>query len=637
MATFRAGAAAGLLVTAIGIAACGGASDQAAEADANRSLTFTRDVAPIVFGNCVTCHRPGEAAPFSLTTYQDVRQRASTIVDVTSRRYMPPWLPVAGHGEFAGERRLGDAQIQTIARWVEQGAVEGDPADLPPLPALQEGWRLGEPDLVVPLPGTYTLRADGGDVWRNFVLPVPLDSGRYVKTVEIHPGSARFVHHALLGVDETTASRRRDAQDQEPGFDGMDMGDAASPSGHLLGWTPGMVPFPGVSGKPWRLEPGTDFVLQAHLLPSGKPEEVKPVVGIYFDEAPPTGPPLALIRLDADHLLDIPPGDSNFVVTDEFKLPVDIEVLAVYPHAHFLATAVEGQVRLPDGSERSLIRIDSWDFKWQDVYRFAKPVSLPRGSTITMRWVFDNSANNPRNPQNPPQRVVAGPRSFDEMAHLQLQVLPRSTDDAILLREAMNRYAIAKFPEDPWPRYELGNALRERGLRAEAIREYRAAIARDANHASSHNNLALVLMEMGQIAEAISHYQRAVDAEPGFVDAHFNLANALRSENRLGEAGVHYRHALRLEPDFAPAHNNLGEVLAAEGRMSDAIASFERAVRLRPDSAQSHNNLGAALGQMGRLKEAVEHFRQALQVDPSHAGARENLSLAMEALAAGGP
>ncbi|MGE4053310.1 MAG: tetratricopeptide repeat protein [Vicinamibacterales bacterium] len=633
MPTVHAGAVAAILIAAASVAGCGGSSDPEAAPQSDRPLTFNRDIAPIVFENCVPCHRAGEAAPFTLTSYQDVRQRARTIVDVTGRRYMPPWLPVEGHGEFAGERRLTDEQIAMISSWVEQGAVEGDAADLPPLPALPEGWRLGQPDLVVTLPSPYTLQADGADVWRNFVMPVDVDSGRYVRTVEIRPGSARFVHHALLGVDETTSSRRRDSQDREPGFEGMDMGDAGAPNGHLLGWTPGMAPFPGIEGKPWRLEPGTDLVLQAHLLPSGKPEEVSPAIGVYYSDTPPSGPSLALIRLDADHLLDIPAGDAAFEVTDEFKLPVDLDIYAVYPHAHYLATAVEGAVTLPDGSERSLIRIDNWDFKWQDVYRLAQPISLPRGSTIRMRWVFDNSANNPRNPNSPPQRVVAGPRSSDEMAHLQLQVLPRSTDDAILLRETMNRYAIAKFPEDPWPHYELANALRERNLLPDAVREYQAAIALDPGHSTAHNNLGVVLTELGQFGDAVRHYEAAIRAEPGLADAHFNLANALRAENRYGDAAVHYREALRLEPGFAPGHNNLGELMAAEGRMREAIASFEQAVKLAPESSQAHNNLGAALGQLGRLEEAIVHFRRALEADPNNVGARQNLQLATEALA----
>jgi len=594
------------------------------------SLTFSRDVAPILFKNCAPCHRPGESAPFSVLTYADVKQRAQTIVKVTASRVMPPWLPEPGYGAFAGERHLTAAEIDTIRRWEEQGAAEGSPADLPPAPQPAGGWRLGTPDILIRLPEPYTLRASGGEVWRNFVIPIPVPATTYVRTVEIQPGNPRVVHHALMGVDPTRSSRRRDEKDREPGFEGMDMGDSEAPDGQLLGWTPGMAPFPGVPDKPWRLDPNTDLVLQLHLIPSGKPEPIEPVVGLYLSDRPPAGPAMYLLRLDADQAIDIPAGASNFVVTDSLELPVDVDLLAVYPHAHFLAKRMEGTAKLPNGSEQALLRIANWDFKWQDVYRYGKPVSLPKGTTITMRYSFDNSASNPRNPSHPPARVVAGLRSVDEMAHLQLQLLPRSGGDGVILKEALYRHTLQKTPDDAWAHYELGNALRDRGQLPEAIAEFRAATKLDPSHAAAQNNLGTLLEENGNVDEAIRRYQQAVRAEPDFADAHYNLANALRVKGAAAEAVNHYREALRLEPSFAEAHNNLGEVLASRGRIDEAIAEFRDAVRLEPDSAQAHNNLGAALGVQGKFDEAIEEFRRALQIEPGHAGARENLSLALE-------
>jgi len=595
------------------------------------TLTFTRDVAPIVFQHCVACHRPGELAPFSLLTYQDVRQRARTIVTATERRFMPPWLPEKGYGQFAGERRLTDTEIETLRRWEQQGAIEGSPADLPPLPHFTEGWRLGIPDLVITLPQPYTLPADRGDVWRNFVVPVPQSSmARYVKTVELRPGSAMFVHHALIGVDPTRSSRRRDHMDPGPGFEGMDMGDAQAPDGHLLGWTPGMAPFPGFEGKAWRLEPGSDLVLQLHLTPSGKPEVVNPIVGLYFAKAAPTGSPMYLMRLDADHAIDIPPGEKQFVVTDRFELPVDVDVFAVYPHAHFLARTLEASARLPDGTEKWLIRIRDWDFKWQDVYRYAQPIPLPKGSTISMRYSYDNSADNVRNPSRPPRRVGAGLRSSDEMAHLQLQIMPRSAGDLAVLKEALYRHALPNNPGNVWVYYELGNLLRDRGQPLEAIRYYGEALQVDPAHAATRNNLGAVLAEQGDLDEAIRQYRQAVRIEPDFADAHYNLGNALRSAGRLNEAVARYREALRLEPGLAEAHTNLGEILGSQGRLDEAVAQFRLAVESRPDSAEAHNNLGAGLGLQGKLDEAVGHFQRALQIDPGHARARENLRIALE-------
>jgi tetratricopeptide (TPR) repeat protein len=312
-------------------------------------------------------------------------------------------------------------------------------------------------------------------------------------------------------------------------------------------------------------------------------------------------------------------------VTDSFTVPVDVELLAVYPHAHFLAKTMESSAKLPDGTERALLRIRDWDFKWQDVYRYARPIALPRGTTIRMKFTYDNSAANPRNPSRPPARVVAGLRSTDEMAHLQFQVLPRSDDDAVLLKEALNRHTIEKTPSDEWAHYELANALRDSGRVAEAIREYRTAIGFAGDHAAARNNLGALLGEGGEIDEAIRQYREALRSEPDFVDAHYNLANALRSKGLLDDAAAHYREALRLEPDLGEAHTNLGEILAARGSLDEAIVEFRTAVRLRPESAQAHNNLGAALGLQGKLGEAIEEFRRALQIEPDHERARENL------------
>jgi tetratricopeptide (TPR) repeat protein len=595
--------------------------------------TFSADVAPIVFRSCAPCHRPGEAAPFSLLSYADVKQRSRLIADATANGFMPPWLPEPGHGEFAGERRLAPRDIDVLRRWHDRGAPEGNPADRPPLPSFGDGWRLGEPDLVIRLPQPFRLPAESAEVWRNFVLPIPVADTRFVRTIEIRPGNARVVHHALVGVDPTRSSRRRDERDEAPGFDGMDMGDSHAPDGHLLGWSPGMAPFPGVEGKAWRLDPNTDLVLQLHLTPSGKAEVVDPLVGLFFAERPMSGVPLQLMRLDADQALDIPVGARRFEAADSFTLPVDLEILAVYPHAHFLAKTMTATATLPDATERWLIRIDDWDFKWQDIYRYASPLALPRGTTIHMRYTYDNSAENPRNPNRPPRRVIAGLRSSDEMAHLQLQVAPRSALDGSVLKEALNRHALQKNPDDAWAYYELGNALRDQDRVADAMAAYRSAVARDGGHAAAHNNLGVLLAEQRNTTQAIDHYRVALATEPDFADAHYNLANALRAAGGADEAIRHYREALRLEPRLYEAHINLGEALASRGRIGEALERFREAVRLQPASAQAHNSLGAGLGLQGDLAAAIAEFREALRLDPQHAGARENLRIALEGAA----
>ncbi len=597
-------------------------------------ITFARHVAPIVFEHCAPCHRPEGSGPFTLTSYDDVARRARQISEVATSRFMPPWLPEAGFGEFVGERRLTESQIATLAAWAESGAAEGDAADLPELQATADGWALGEPDLTVTLPAPYTLPADGPDVFRNLVMPLPVGDTRWVKTVELRPGNPRFVHHAIMAVDDTTSSRRREAEETEqpgqPGFSGMEMGLAFMPDGHLMGWTPGMAPNPGLDGLAWRLEPGTDFVLQLHMLPSGRPETIAPVAGLHFADAPPSGPPLYLIRLDADHLLDIPPGDPAFVVTDAVELPIDVEVHAVYPHAHYLAKSMEGRATLPDGTERWLIRIDDWDFNWQDVYRVREPYWLPAGTTLSMRFTFDNSAGNPRNPNDPPLRVRAGNRSSDEMAHLQLQVRPRRAADLVLLRESLYRHAIRRNPANPWSYYELGNALLEQDRLDEAARQYLAGLAADPTHVPSRTSLGAVRERQGRLDEAAAEFRRVVELDPGYADGHFNLGSVRLAQGRLEEAAGPLRETLALEPDHAAAHTNLGHALRELGRLDEAIVHHREALRLRPGSAEAHNNLGSVLAVSGLLDEAMEHFQRALRIQPDHVQARRNLELARE-------
>ncbi len=369
--------------------------------------TFSRDVAAILHTHCVVCHRPNAIGGFPLVTYREARPWARAIREQVLTGQMPPWKPVAGFGQFQGERSLSSQEVEVIQRWVEAGAPEGDPRETPPPPPTNGGWLLGGPDLVVRLDDVYTLPRGSEDTFRNFVLPIPLAETRYVRTLELRPGGPDTVHHAIMAIDDTASSRRRDAQDAAPGFDGMDMGQAFMPDGHLVGWTPGMSPFPGLEHSPWRVDPGTDLVLQLHLLASERAVPLRPEVGFFFADGPPSGPPMVLIRLDADHRLDIPAGAKEFAVSDSVTLPVAVTVYSVYPHAHLLGRRVEGWAILPDGTREWLIKIDDWDFGWQDIYRLAEPVSLPAGSTLHMRFRYDNSATNPANPSSPPRRVTA--------------------------------------------------------------------------------------------------------------------------------------------------------------------------------------------------------------------------------------
>ena len=261
-------------------AACGRAPEPQV-----RVVTFNRDIAPILYENCATCHRPIDGsrapsgdpicfagAPFSVLGYRDVVGHAKQIASATAARRMPPWLPSGGDFEFAGARRLTDDQIALLQQWAEQGAPEGDPASKPPLPELPTGWQLGQPDLVVQAPRAFTVPAGGGDLFRNFTVPVPLTATRYVRAVEMRADSPRMLHHATIGVDRFRVSRKLEGRDGQPGFAAMPDDDVQN----VFGWSPGKAPYMEPADRAWTLEKGSDLVVQMHLLPGPTPESVQP-------------------------------------------------------------------------------------------------------------------------------------------------------------------------------------------------------------------------------------------------------------------------------------------------------------------------------------------------------------------------
>src|SRR5262245_12452938 len=256
--------------------------DAVAQAAPRSPVTFARDIAPIIFQNCGICHHPGGPAPFSLLTYSDARQHAQQIAAATKSRYMPPWKSEPGLVEFVGQRHLTSEEVRTIERWVAEGTPEGESAL--PAPQWTEGWQLGTPDLIVSLPQPYTLPAEGVDVSRVFVLPVPLSAMRYVKGLEFRPGNPRVVHHANIRIDRTQASRRLDQGDAAPGYDGLILRSATFPDGYFLGWTPGQISPLLPKGMSWRIDAGSDLVVEIHMQPGGKPEVVNPSIGLYFTD-----------------------------------------------------------------------------------------------------------------------------------------------------------------------------------------------------------------------------------------------------------------------------------------------------------------------------------------------------------------
>ena len=583
-------------------------------------VTFNKDVAPIVFRYCAPCHRPGEAAPFSLLDYPGAKKHAGQIVSVTSSRYMPPWPPEPGKGDFTGSRHLTEPQLAVFRNWAAAGALEGTASDLPPRPVFTEGWQLGRPDLVLTLEKPYTLSASGSDVFRNFVLRVPGSMVRYVRALEIRPGNKRIVHHANVLVDRTGWARSRDGLDGTPGFEGMDVNletQGFEPDSHFLFWKPGTAYSDEPPGMDWQLDPGSDLVLAMHLQPSGKPELLQPSIGLYFTDQPPRVRPM-LVQLEDDGALDIPAGVRDFVVTDHLKLPVDWDVLAIYPHAHYLGHDLQATATLPDGTRRWLIHIADWDINWQAIYRYRVPVFLPKGTVISMRYTYDNSDGNSRNPNHPPKRVTGGDRSTDEMSHLWLQILPRSdgsgTDPRRLIQQAIMQRRLEKYPADFLAQYTSGALAEARGENRNAAALYRKALEVRPRDATAHNALGASLLAMGKGADAAAEFGAALETRPDYAPAHYNLARVLLLSGRFDEAIPHLRKVLAANADDAPALSNLGVALHMTGKTDEGLGYLQRAVEVKPGYFEGRYNLGLVLADKGDLNGAAAEFRAALKL-----------------------
>jgi hypothetical protein len=421
-----------------------------------QNVTFSETIAPILYQNCVTCHRPGEAAPFSLVSYEDVKKRGALIASVTRSRYMPPWHATHGYGEFKEERRLSDEQIAAISQWVIEGMPQGDPSRMPPQPAFTEGWHLGKPDLILEMRVAYDVPASGPDIYRNFIVPTNLAEDRWVRAIEFRPSTRQVVHHVLFGYDASGEMRKLDGADGTPGYSTTMGGNftSAANSGSLGGWAVGNMPelIPEEFGL--SLPKGSDIVLQMHFHPTGKAEAERSTIGIYFSSRPPErnlkGVELpALFGFGAG--INIPAGKSDYTLQDSLTLPVDVQAFGVFAHFHYIAKEIKADATLPDGSIRPLIWIQEWDFNWQDVYTFKTLVSLPKGTRVDVRVTYDNSANNPRNPNNPPRAVLWGEQTSDEMASVNIPMVTVRKEDEQALQDflsARQRAAIQRGVQD---------------------------------------------------------------------------------------------------------------------------------------------------------------------------------------------
>ncbi|MEO7718269.1 MAG: hypothetical protein ABIY70_18870 [Capsulimonas sp.] len=407
-------------------------SSRAAKPASSASPVYARDIAPIVLHACASCHQPGTAAPFSLLTYDDVKKRAPQIAELTRTRYMPPWLPKPGHGDFAGVRRLSDGQIRMIANWVKAGAPEGPHISQRTPARPQKTWPLGRPDLVVRMTQPFTLNAGDVEQCRSFLFPRFLIRDRALKAVDYRASAPGVVRHASLFADSTRKARLQQQQSGAVGW--TDFPGSAGPGRRRLGeWAVGSPPVQFPKGSAMRLAPGDDLVLQLRFQPNGRQENERSEIALYFSDAPL--PPPAMLAL-GNAWINLRPNEIA-TVTDAFTLPVAARLYAISPHAELMCRAIRADATLPNGAAQPLLWIPNFNLDWAEPLRYRAPMDLPAGTRITVTIDYDNSAHNPRNAEDTPMVSGAATGCTDEYAGVEFQITALQPRDIPALSQAL--------------------------------------------------------------------------------------------------------------------------------------------------------------------------------------------------------
>jgi mono/diheme cytochrome c family protein len=396
---------------------------------ANASVTYHRDVAPILQTHCQSCHRPGEVGPFALTSYKQATNWGTDIKEYAADHKMPPWKPAAAAHAFADDRRLSDKDIATLAAWVDGGMPEGDPTSAPPPAKFVDGWQLGPPDLVLTVPADFTIGPSGTDLFRCYALSTGLTEDKYVVAYEVRPGNRRVVHHTLNFIDTSGRGRAMEKEQQDKDKDAADlpdhgpgysrrMGVGFLPRGGIGGWAPGQQPHVVPAGVGFALPKDSDIVLQVHYHRTGRVETDRTQVGLYFAKKPVerTIQPVVISPSIRNPLnFFIPPGVEEYSIKGTIWLADDCTIYSVMPHMHLIGRRIAVTMTPPDGKPETLIAIKDWDYNWQETYYFKEPLKVKAGTRFDIEGVYNNSRNNPFNPNDPPKLVRFGEQTTNEM------------------------------------------------------------------------------------------------------------------------------------------------------------------------------------------------------------------------------
>lgn len=384
------------------------------------AATFYKDVLPIIQDRCQECHREGEIGPMAFSGYPDTRPWAKAIKEVVRSRKMPPWFADPAHGSFSNDRSMTRKEIETIAAWVDAGSPEGDRKDAPAAREWPTGWGIPKPDMVFTMPSAFPVPADGKIDYQYIVLPTGLTEDKWVQIVEARPSARSVVHHVVVYIREPESKWLRG--EAEPGVPFVpppssgggrrrnDIGGAGSDI--LTIYTPGNLPDTFHPGQAKLIKAGSDLVLQLHYTANKTAASDKTSVGVIFAKEPPVERVLTL-ALGNDKFA-IPPGDGNYKVPAETTLPNAGTLLSFFPHMHLRGKAFEYRLTQPEEQEQVLLKVPEYDFNWQLTYRLDKPIALRPGAKMSAAGWFDNSPNNPYNP-DPKQEVRFGEQSWEEM------------------------------------------------------------------------------------------------------------------------------------------------------------------------------------------------------------------------------
>jgi hypothetical protein len=378
-------------------------------------VTFNKDVLPVLQKNCQNCHRPGEAAPFSMLSYKEARPWAAAIKTAVLTKKMPPWFADPHYGKFSNDRSLTLAEISTLVAWAETGAKQGDTKDAPPPREFVEGWAIGKPDYVVEMPAEFSIPASGTVDYQYFLVPTGFTEDKYVRVAEARPGNHQLVHHIIAFVRPPGSKWMKDLKPGVafvPKRDGNGGGDGGFGGEFLVGYAPGLPPEILGPGQAKLVPAGSDLILQMHYTANGKAGTDRSKVGFIFGKEPPKERVMMLAA--GNEKFVIPPGDANYEVTSKFQLQEEATLTQFLPHMHFRGKDFEYRVTYPDGKTEMLLSVPHYDFNWQLTYYLETPKRLPKGSVIECTAHFDNSPNNKYNP-DPTKSVRFGEQTWEEM------------------------------------------------------------------------------------------------------------------------------------------------------------------------------------------------------------------------------